>query len=117
MSNPTEYLTALKHYAALPHDIKHLILNHFELTKRVSPTVEDGLLFIGTELAEASELILREKTYLRNHPDKESYSPERFAEELGDVIYMAMITGSVRGVNPLAAMFEKMKKHVEKLDE
>jgi len=88
---------------------------HFRGRGRVQPTVEDGLLWMVTEIGECFELWSAQKDYKRNNPDdKEAYSKERFGEELGDVVYMAIITGLVAGVNPLAAIFLKMKKQIEK---
>lgn len=89
------------------------VLKHFEKMGRVWPSVEDALLFIATELAEATELVLAEKPYVRNHA-KEPFSPGRFAEELGDIIYMCVIAGQTRGVDPVEAMLAKMFRQVEK---
>lgn len=91
--------------------ITKLVVDHFDFAGRSWPTLEDGLLFLLTEVAEASELVLRSpaKDYKRNHP-KEGYSQERFAEELGDIIYMAIVTGKVARVDPIRAMLQKMSK-------
>ena len=98
-----------------PDWLAFAIKYHFEGRSRVWPTVEDGLLWSMTELAEAFELWSAKKNYVRNNPnEKEKYSDERFAEELGDVIYMAMITGLVVGVNPLEEMIKKMRTQIEK---
>ena len=88
------------------------VIDHFEAKGKVWPNITDGLLFTQTELSEAIELILgKDREYVRNNPDdKEAYTPERFAEELGDVIYMCIITGVVAGVNPIDAMHNKMRK-------
>lgn len=75
------------------------------------PSIEDLLIWIGIELSEASELNLARKPYRRNHP-KESYSPERFAEELGDVIFAALVAGLSENVDPLQAMLDKMEKQL-----
>lgn len=93
--------------------LKDEVLNHFETMGRVWPSTEDALLFIATELAEATELVLAEKAYKRNHA-KEPFSPGRFAEELGDIVYMCVIAGQTRGVDPVEAMLAKMFRQVEK---
>jgi len=91
------------------------IAYHFDGRGRVWPTTEDSLLWMITEIAESFELLSAKKNYVRNNPDdKEPFSKERFAEELGDVIYMAMITGMVEGVNPLDAMLNKMNNQIRK---
>ena len=88
------------------------VYSHFDARKRVLPTTQDALLFIATELAEASELDLARRPYLRNHA-KEPYTPERYAEELGDIIYMAIIAGRVEGVDAIGAMLAKMQRQLE----
>lgn len=92
------------------HALSKQVLKHFETKGRVWPSVEDALLFMMTEVAEAIELILIRKKYVRNHPEhKEFFTPARFAEELSDVIYMAVIAGEVEGVDPLNELRERMK--------
>lgn len=96
-------------------DLHLAIKEHFNIRERIYPTVEDGLLFAITEISEAIELWIIQKDYIRNHPNsKEKYSKERFAEELGDAIYMLMITGIVAGVDPEKAMLDKMRNQLEK---
>jgi len=98
-----------------PLVVANAIHDHFEGRGRLWPTIEDGLLWIVTEIGECFELLSSKKAYIRNNPqDKEPYSKERFAEELGDIIYMAMITGMVEEVNPLYALLEKMEKQIDK---
>lgn len=83
---------------------------HYERTGRTFPTDEDALLFILTEVAEASECILRapEKPYLRNH-DRLEYDPSRYEEELADVIHMAIVAGIVRDLDPLGLILKKYR--------
>jgi hypothetical protein len=86
------------------------VVNHFNAKGRMWPNVKDALGFALTELAEAWELDLARTPYIRNHPgDKEPFTKERFAEELGDVIYMCIIAGWVENVDVVDAMYEKMK--------
>ena len=93
------------------------IKRHFEERKRIWPTTEDGLLFIQTELAEASELVLSLNKYKRNHPEsKEYFSEDRFAEELGDIIYMCIITGLTKDCDPIDALLKKMDSQLESLE-
>ena len=87
------------------------VLADFRERRRQTPSTEDALLFIQTELAEATELVLAKpnKKYLRNSP-KEPFSKARFAEELGDIIYMTIIAGYTENVDPLMAMKNKMEE-------
>ena len=97
----------------IPCDIAEAVNYHFDGRQRVWPTTEDGLLWMITEIAETFELVSARKSYVRNNPDgKEQFTKERFAEELGDVIYMAIITGLVEGTNPVEAMFKKMREQI-----
>lgn len=87
------------------------VVKHFNSKGRRWPSPHDALLFLFTEIAEATELYLSQpiKAYVRSHPEqKEPYSEERYAEELGDVIYMAIVAGAVMGVDPVEAMVERM---------
>jgi len=53
--------------------------------------------------------------WVRNNPYVgKGWSAQAFAEELGDVIFMAMVAGMREGLDPLEAMLKKMKR---KLDE
>ena len=98
-----------------PHKIMEAISLYFDGRGLVEPSVEDAFLWTDTEMTEAKLLWLAKKSWVRNHPeDVEPFSSERFAEELGDVIYMAMITGLRAGVNPFAALLEKMHKKIVK---
>lgn len=98
-----------------PAMLAEAIAYHFDGRGRMWPTTEDSLLWMITEIAEAFELLSAKKNYVRNNPDdKEPFSKERFAEELGDVIYMAIITGLVEGVNPLDALLNKMNNQIKK---
>ena len=81
---------------------------------------DDATDWLLTELAEVKELLLARKGgWVRNHPgDHPGFSPELLAEELGDVIRMALVAGIVEGVDPLEAMVDKSaEKMFEVLDE
>ncbi len=101
-------------YDGVQSELAADVRSHFIIRKKVWPTVEDALLFIVTELAEATELLLAQRVYNRNNPEnKEPYRPLRFAEELGDVIYMAIVTGLVVGVDPVQSMLDKMNRQLQ----
>lgn len=87
------------------------VLSYFEARQLKMPETEyQALGFLNTELGEAYELLLaRSSGWVRNNPqDKSGYSDEKFAEELGDVIMMAIITGHVAGVDALEALKAKI---------
>lgn len=64
----------------------------------------------NTELAEVYELILaKDGGWVRNNPeDHDGWSPERFAEELGDTIMMLLVAGYAEGVDALLALENKI---------
>jgi len=72
---------------------------------------------VDTELGEVKELLLDKKGgWIRNNSDdKEHYSDGRFAEELGDVILMLLVTTLVQGVsNPLLSMKYKLRNSIKR---
>lgn len=86
------------------------VLLHFNNSGKIWPSLEDAILFLQTEIGEAIELLLSKKPYKRNHPDnKELFTKERFAEELGDVIYMAIIAGNIAEVDVIQVLLKKIK--------
>ena len=95
-------------------EIYDLIQQEFALRNKVRPTVEEAILWLITELAEVAEIQLdRGRTWVRNNPENKSqYSKEHLAEELGDVIYMALVAGMVAEVDPLQAMEYKVKAKI-----
>jgi hypothetical protein len=97
------------------NDVTRDVLKHFVEHKRIQPTIKDALGFIVTELAEVWELDLAREPYIRNHPeDKEPFTKERFAEELGDVVYMCIIAGSIEHVDVIDAMYKKMQDGLDR---
>lgn len=85
------------------------IKRHFISKRRVRPTVEHALGFITTESGEVWELWLSQFLYVRNHPEnKEEYSPERFAEELADIVYMCVIAGWMAQVDVIDTLEKKL---------
>lgn len=88
-------------------------IQHFDRTGKAVPETADALLFIVTEVAEATELLMATKPYVRNHPEtKEPFTAPRFAEELADVIYMAIVAGATQGVDPLEALERRVRDEV-----
>jgi NTP pyrophosphatase (non-canonical NTP hydrolase) len=74
------------------------------------PDEMQALAFVNTELGECYELLLaKTKGWKRNNPrDKQPYSDDDFAKELGDAIMMLCVAGYVCDVDPIEAMLSKM---------
>ena len=91
-----------------------MINQYYDQRGLVWPGRKEALLWALTELAEAAELVLEDGgSWVRNHPlEREDYSPERFAEELGDVMMMVMVAGMVVGVDPQQALQQKLRRKV-----
>lgn len=88
--------------------------------KLVYPDVTQAVLWAVTEVGEVAELLLvkdRQESganWVRNNPDDEpEYSSMQLAYELGDVIMMCLVAGIAAGVNPLTAMFLKMRRKIQ----
>lgn len=79
------------------------------------PTTIQALMWAQTELAEVYELLLaRDGGWVRNNPEsKEAFSKERLAEELGDTIMMLFVAGIIEGVDPIAALKNKIESKMK----
>jgi len=88
-----------------------LVQKYTRLRRYRKPVGLAGPSWITTELAEVLEILLgREGDWVRNNPgDHDNVTDDKLAEELSDVIFMAIFTGIVNGVDPLAAMIKKME--------
>ena len=93
-------------------EVEKAVQYHFKVTNKVKPSPWTGLLFTLTELAEAAEEVLKKLgPWNRNNPERHGeYDNMKLAEELGDVIMMALISGYVIDVDPLRALLEKMER-------
>jgi hypothetical protein len=95
------------------HPITDEIIAYFEARGLKYPDALEALAFETTEKAEAYEILLARKTWQRNNPDsKPNWSPDRLAEELGDMIMMAVVAGVVEGVCPISALRNKMRRNL-----
>lgn len=92
-----------------------ILTDYYETRKLKTPNFEDAMMFLHTEIGEVYELRLALKNYVRNNPHtKPTYSGNALAEELGDVIMMAIVAGMVEGVDPLKALIHKLSKKANK---
>lgn len=86
-----------------------IVSDYYEARGLVWPDAREALLWALTELAEAAELELADDDWVRNNPEsKEPWDSQRFAEELGDVIFMCIVAAMVEGEDALQAMIDKM---------
>jgi hypothetical protein len=94
--------------------IYDLIRLEFQVRGKRWPDAWEGLGWVVTELGEAFEQLLAEiGGWTRNNPgDHDGYNPEKFSTELGDIIYMALVTGMARKVDPLKSMVYKAREHI-----
>jgi NTP pyrophosphatase (non-canonical NTP hydrolase) len=98
-------------------DLLSLIKEYYDYRKlQYPPDAWQSLAFSTTELAEVYELLLdRQGGYVRNNPEsKPKFSKERLAEELGDAIFMLLVTGIIEDVDPLQALENKMRTKMAK---
>lgn len=96
----------------------NLIKNYYEIRGLKWPTVEQAMMWAQTELAEVYEILLaRESGWIRNNPERHTDSnlSDNLAEELGDAIMMLSVAGIVSGVDPLAALREKIERKINEL--
>ena len=91
------------------------IKTYFEKRGLKTPDFNNAMKFALTEIAEVFELDLaREGGWVRNNPDsKPDYSKEDMAEELGDVIMMIVMAGLAEGVDPIDALYKKLKRKTQ----
>lgn len=96
------------------------VLAYFYFRELKMPDTEyEALGFLVTELGEVYEqLLAKTEGWVRNNPqNKEEHSTVLFAEELGDVIMMALIAGYVGGADPIAALHLKMARKMKEQGE
>ncbi len=94
--------------------LKEVLDEYWEVRGLVHPDPWQALAWTATELGEVYEILLAEGDWVRNNPEKhpETFDSEKFAEELGDVIMMVQKAGMVRGVDPLEALYKKIKRKI-----
>ncbi len=76
--------------------------------------------WFDTERGEATELYLvkDEDGWVRNNPSEQpKFSTEKFGEEIGDMIMLAVVAGIVEGVDPISLLRNKMKSKLGIQDE
>lgn len=91
-----------------------LIEAEFVTRGKIFPTTEEAMLWLQTELGEATDELMMKKKWVRNNPNKETdFDPDLFETELSDIIYMALVAGMVEGVDPMQALIEKTELHLK----
>lgn len=96
--------------------LESLIAYYYRVRKYKMPTAQQALMWLITELGEASELLLaRETGWVRNNPQNhEAWSAERFADELGDIVMMAVVAGQAEGVDVIARLEERLHDRIQR---
>lgn len=93
-----------------------LIREYYKARNLVWPSSHTAILWAITELGEVCDLLLNneDEAWVRNHPDDhELYTPDRYAEELGDAIMMLIVAGMVECVDPLKTLCDKMQAYIK----
>lgn len=112
-----------KWYGRHDKDLMQEILEYCEKRDYLMPNTWEAMGWVNAEIGEVYEVLLSKGGWVRNNPeDHPEKGDQELAEELGDVIFMIMIAGHSREVNPLDAMLNKMsrkltEKRVEKPSE
>ena len=92
------------------------IVTYYEARGLVWPDTRDALAWCITELAEAYEVLLSRKNWVRNNPDdKPDWDAEAFCTELGDAVMMLVVAGWVNGRDVLDLLRTKMNGKLRKL--
>jgi NTP pyrophosphatase (non-canonical NTP hydrolase) len=99
-------------------EIWNLIIEYYKKRGLKWPDFDDAMKFVLTEIGEVYEIDLsRVGGWVRNNPqDKPEFDKEALGRELGDVIMMLMVAGIAEGVNPLAALVNKINKKLEAIN-
>jgi hypothetical protein len=89
----------------------NLIAYYYKQRELKWPDFSSAMKFVQTELGEVYELDLaREGGWIRNNPDtKPTFDKVELGKELGDVIMMLIVAGMVEGIDPMAALENKLQ--------
>jgi NTP pyrophosphatase (non-canonical NTP hydrolase) len=87
------------------------IIEYADKREYKKPDLWEAMAWVCSEIGEVYEVMLSKGGWVRNNPqDHPEKGDQELAEELGDVIFMIMLAGYSRGVNPLEAMKNKMTR-------
>ena len=99
--------------------LTRIIADYFNQRGLVWPSDADiALQWAVTELGEAIELLLTRKTgWVRNNPSDHVYNHDEFlqnlGEELGDIIMMCIVAGTVERVCPVTSLLDKLDRKLK----
>ena len=89
-----------------------VIKEYYDVRNLVWPSRTEAIQWLVTEVGEVCEcdLALSGKDWVRNNPEKHqgNDSLSSLENELADVVFMALVTGIVCGLNPLRALLNKL---------
>lgn len=96
-----------------------LVEKYYDLRSYKWPDTYQALGWVITELGEVHEILLgRDEGWVRNNSEnKPGWDKEKYAEELGDVIFMVIVAGIVEEVDPVDAMLKKMERKICELSD
>jgi len=91
------------------------VIEYYKIRSLNKPNIWESLGWAISELGEVYEVLMSwNSRWVRNNPqDHPVKTKEDLAEELGDVIMMIIAAGLSEGVDPIAAMRNKMKRKLE----
>jgi len=78
----------------------------------VLPNIQDAVSFMVTEAGEALDQCLRQKAYVRNNPQDPDL--DLLKEEIGDTVFMAMVTAIVMDFNLEEQVVKKLGSMTDK---
>lgn len=96
------------------NEFHQLIRRLYAVRNMKWPNVWESLGWVTHELGEVYDLLLAQQGgWVRNNPQNhEDFSQERFEEELGDTIFMLIVTGMVTNTDPLRSMQTKILRKI-----
>lgn len=94
------------------------IEEYYKMRALKHPNVWEALGWATAELGEVYEVLMSQsggwvRNNPQNHPKK---TDDDLAEELGDVIFMLVVAGIEKGVDPIDAMERKMRRKLQEDD-
>jgi hypothetical protein len=88
---------------------------YYEARGYAEPTTYEAMAWAQTEIAEAYEILLASKQWVRNHPEDHPtrFDAYQFGKELGDAVMMLLKAGFTVGVDPLVCLEETLRRIVK----
>lgn len=97
-------------YNLMFHNFCRQVDEMFGARGLVPPAPQDSATFMAQEAMEVVDMLLRQKSYVRNNP--KPYSFEELEKEMAQTFMMWIMTAKVTGMNPFKAFDELYKDYV-----